>query len=51
MTLFDTHVVATFGKRFQGLVENAKPGSGTLFAEFCQTYEYSENQIRLPGNT
>ena len=30
---------------------NAANRTGTLFAEFCQTYEYSESQITLPGNT
>jgi hypothetical protein len=30
---------------------NAANRTGTLFTEFCQTYEYSESQIRLPGNT
>jgi hypothetical protein len=30
---------------------NATNKTGILFAEFCQTYEYSESQIRLPGNT
>ena len=39
MTLFDTHVVATFGKRFQGLVENAKPGSGASdYLEYMERY-------------
>lgn len=30
---------------------NAANRTGTLFAEFCQTYEYSKSQITLPGNT
>ena len=30
---------------------NAANRTGTLFTEFCQTYEYSESQITLPGNT
>ena len=30
---------------------NAANRTGTLFIEFCQTYEYSESQITLPGNT
>ncbi|TKB88400.1 MAG: hypothetical protein E8D41_15425 [Nitrospira sp.] len=39
MTLFDTHVVATFGKRFQELLENAKPGSGASdYLEHMERY-------------
>jgi hypothetical protein len=30
---------------------NAANRTGTVFTEFCQTYEYSENQITLPSNT
>ena len=30
---------------------NGANRTGILFTEFCQTYEYSESQIRLPGNT
>nr|WP_281721637.1 hypothetical protein [Nitrosomonas nitrosa] len=29
---------------------NAANRTGTLFTEFCQTYEYSENRITLPPN-
>ena len=39
MTLFDTHVAATFGKRFQRLVENAKPRSGASeYLEHLERY-------------
>ena len=39
MPLFDTHIVATPGKRFQGLVENAKPGSGASdYLEHMERY-------------
>ena len=39
MPLFDTHIVATFRKRFQGLVENAKPGSGASdYLEHMERY-------------
>lgn len=39
MPLFDTHIVATFCKRFQGLVENAKPGSGASdYLEHMERY-------------
>lgn len=30
---------------------NATNRIGTVFTEFCQTYEYSESQIRLPDNS
>ena len=58
MTLFDTHVVATFGKRFQGLVENAKPGSGASdylehLEKFWRTYQpfaSPDFQLQLLGD-
>ena len=58
MTLFDTHIVATFGKRFQGLVENAKPGSGASdylehLEKFWRTYQpfaSPDFQLQLLGD-